>query len=108
LSLTGLLLVSGTLENSDRFQKIKWLAEKQKRDDSGALERDYSIRAPGDVVLSGPLTGSCRKGRMFSSRASALEWAKGKYGEEKVYELPGLGPEEEMRLWAVVVKNLRR
>ncbi len=103
-----LLLRSGTLENNDRLQKIRRLAEKQKREAQGSPETEYSIRGVGDVVLSGPLTGGGRRGRMFSSRASALEWAKGKYGEEKVYELPGLSPEEEMRVWAVVVKNLRR
>ena len=83
------------------------MAEKQKRDDTQVREGDYSIRGPGDVVLSGPLLGSCRKGRMFSTRAAALDWARGKYGEDKVYELPELKPEEEMRLWAIVVKNLR-
>src|SRR5690242_14301459 len=101
----GLLLRSETLENSDRLRKIRRRAEKQKREEGPEME--YSIRGVGDVVLSGPLTGGGRRGRMFSSRASALEWAAGKYGEEKVYELPGLGPEEEMRVWAVIVKNLR-
>ena len=107
MSLTGLLLVLGTLKN-DRLRKIQRLAEQQKRDDGGVREVEYSVRGPGDVVLSGPLTGSKRRGRMFASRGAALEWAKGKYGEDKVYELQGLSPEEELRIWAVIVKNLKR
>lgn len=108
MSLMGLLLQSGTLKNEQRRRAIQKLAEQQKRDE-GAREVEYDIRGPKDIVLSGPLIGSKGRGRMFASRAAALEWAKGKYGEDKVYELPALSqrPEEELRIWAVIVKNLR-
>lgn len=67
-------------------------------------------RSPGDVILSGPLLGAVTsdgktpRGRMFSSREAALEWARGKYGKERVTLL---SLDEEILKWAVMVKNLR-
>lgn len=66
----------------------------------------YTVRGPRDVVLSGPLLGlSTGPGRTFSSPLAALNWAKGKYGEDRVVLL---NHSEELPRWAVLVKNLRR
>lgn len=67
-------------------------------------------RGPGDVILSGPLLGAVTaggkrpRGRIFSSRSAALEWARERYGEDRVREI---SLDEEVLKWAVMVKNLR-
>lgn len=73
----------------------------------GVPERvDYDIRGPADVVLSGPvlgLGGEKGRGRVFSSPEAALEWARGKYGADRV-SLVEQRPDAPR--WAVLVRNL--
>lgn len=74
------------------------------------LDTDYSDRGPLDVVVSGPLgkkvDGSVNPGRWFATVYDALEWARGKYGEERVRLITPL--DYEGNRWAVLVKNLRK
>lgn len=69
------------------------------------ISGDYGVRSPGDVVLSGPVLGLGKgPGRTFSTPHAALDWARGKYGEDRVYLL---NYREDMPRWAVLVKNLK-
>lgn len=66
---------------------------------------NYVVRGPRDVVLSGPLTGRSKgPGREFETPEAAFNWAKDKYGEDRVTLII---PHEEVPRWAVLVKNLR-
>lgn len=66
----------------------------------------YTTRDSRDVVLSGPVLGKGKgPGREFTSAQAALEWARGKYGEDRV-SLHNY--REEAPRWAVLVKNLRQ
>lgn len=50
-------------------------------DEVERLSFDYSIRAPGDYVVSGPITGiGGGPGRVFATADSAEEWARGYFG----------------------------
>lgn len=63
---------------------------------------DYSDRAPGDWVISGPLVeGACR-GRLFGSPVEALQWAAAKYGRQRVRLVRS---DEEATRWAVLIKK---
>lgn len=72
---------------------------------------NYCDRSPLDVVISGPLgkkvDGSKNPGRWFATTYDALEWARNKYGEERVRLIYPLDSEEGAR-WAILVKNLRK
>lgn len=74
------------------------------------MDMDYSVRGPRDVVVSGPLgpLNKEKKGRWFNTPYEALEWARTKYGEDRVrliYPNTELDEMEYVR-WAVLVKNL--
>jgi hypothetical protein len=44
-------------------------------------EWDYSVRAPGDWVISGPLPSGSGPGRRFENWDEAEEWARAFYGK---------------------------
>jgi hypothetical protein len=49
-------------------------------EDVEGMEIDYSTRAPGDWVISGPLAHGKGPGRMFATLEEATRWAREKYG----------------------------
>jgi hypothetical protein len=60
---------------------------------------DYSVRNPGDWVVSGPLEPFEGPGRVFVSEDAAFDWAQWKYGPHRVTRWYG-----GMGRWAVLVK----
>jgi hypothetical protein len=62
---------------------------------------DYSTRAPGDFVLSGPLGEGKGVGRHFDTLEEAAQWAVSKYGKNRVGVLQEQG---EFR-WALLIKK---
>lgn len=67
--------------------------------DNLPLVVDYSTRAPGDFVISGPCGDGRGKGRYFRNHGSAYQWAATKYGLRRVSRVEA----GEFR-WAVLVK----
>ncbi len=51
---------------------------------------DYSVRAPGDWVLSGPLGEARYQGRRFATEIDAYRWACAKYGRDRVRRMRAL------------------
>lgn len=62
---------------------------------------DYSTRAPGDFVISGPLGAGRGQGRHFNSTLAAQNWAVAKYGRNRVKRIDG--ESSEFR-WAFLIK----
>lgn len=86
-------------------------------EDVEALPVEYSIRAPGDWVISGPLGAHGHgPGRHFPRIRDAEEWVRGKYGDLVRWRIKeasrstnaGLG-DPEMRggnRWAYLIKPI--
>ena len=73
-------------------------------DEVEEAEWEYSDRAPGDWVISGPLPSGSGPGRWFPNWAAAERWARSFYGDRL------RGPVREAKRddanrWAFVIKN---
>jgi hypothetical protein len=63
---------------------------------------DYSSRAPGDFIVSGPLSVAHNiQGRTFKTHNDAFKWACGHYGTDRVSPVDA----GELR-WACLIKKV--
>lgn len=66
------------------------------------MEVDYSVRAPSDLVLSGPIDDGPGRGQRFASQHAAELWASVYYGSRYRGPVPPLGVPTAR--WAVLIK----
>ena len=75
-------------------------------DEVEAAEWDYSTRAPGDWVISGPLPSGGPPGRRFANWDEAEEWARAFYGKRLKHPIWEAQRDGGNR-WAFLIKGPR-
>jgi hypothetical protein len=76
-------------------------------EDVEALDVDYSVRAPGDWVVSGPLgVHGMGPGRRFANIQQAARWVTEKYGTRVRHRIPEATLAGGNR-WAWLIKGER-
>lgn len=73
-------------------------------DEVGALDIEYSTRAPEDWVISGPLPKGGGPGRRFPNIKAASRWVHGKYPGRVKGRIPEANNNDGNR-WAFLIKG---
>lgn len=66
------------------------------------LHIGYSVRAPGDFVLSGPLGAGTARGRHFNTIDDARAWLLGRFPGRIVGDVQWIPSENNPRWWALI------
>jgi hypothetical protein len=75
-------------------------------EDVAGLDIDYSIRAPEDWVISGPLALGGGPGRRFQNIEEAWGWVRERYGSRVRYRIPEATLRGGNR-WAFLIKGVK-